>query len=37
MDNQNKNTKLSNKKIALILGGVALLWYVMAMYSIWQK
>jgi hypothetical protein len=29
-------TKRSNKKIALVLGGIALIWYVVSMFSIWH-
>jgi hypothetical protein len=37
MDNQLKDEKGSNKKIALILGGVAIVWYVAAIFTIWQQ
>jgi hypothetical protein len=36
MDNQEVSTKSRNKKIALILGGIALVWYVVSMFTIWN-
>jgi hypothetical protein len=29
--------KLSNKRIAMVLGGLALIFYVVSMFLIWQK
>ena len=29
--------KLSNKRIAMVLGGLALICYVVSMFLIWQK
>jgi len=37
MDNQETNTKGSSKKIALVLGGIALVWYVVSMFTIWHQ
>ena len=36
MNDQERQTKNSNKKIALVLGGIALAWYVVSMFSIWH-
>jgi len=36
MSEQAARTKRSNKKIALILGGIALIWYVVSMFSVWH-
>lgn len=36
MKDQDTQTKRSNKKIAYILGGIALIWYVVSMFSIWH-
>ena len=33
---ENKDTSKSNKKIALILGGVAVIWYIASMFTIWK-
>jgi hypothetical protein len=37
MNDQERQTKSSNKKIALVLGGIALAWYVVSMFSIWHQ
>lgn len=37
MDNQVNDIKSGNKKVALILGAVALVWYVAAILTIWQQ
>lgn len=38
MENKEPSNKASgNKKIALILGGVALAWYAIAMLTIWLR
>lgn len=36
MENQDVKAKNSNKRIALILGGIALVWYVISMFTIWR-
>jgi hypothetical protein len=36
MSEQERQAKYSNKKIALILGGIAFIWYVASMFSIWH-
>lgn len=36
MDNKEIATKSSSKKIAYILGGIALVWYVVSMFTIWH-
>jgi hypothetical protein len=36
MDNKETGAKGSSKKIAYILGGVALIWYVVSMFTIWH-
>lgn len=36
MNDRETQTKRSNKKIALVLGGIALIWYVVSMFSIWH-
>ncbi len=36
MNDKEMLTKRSNKKIALVLGGIALIWYVLSMFSIWH-
>lgn len=36
MKDQKAETKRSSKKIALVLGGIAFLWYVMSMFSVWH-
>jgi hypothetical protein len=37
MDNQEENKQAKSKKIAYVLGLVALLWYVVSMFTIWHK
>lgn len=37
MDKSVKNKSISNKKIALVLGGIALAWYVVSMFAIWHQ
>jgi uncharacterized membrane protein len=36
MDNKELATKRSSKKIAYILGGIAFVWYVASMFTIWH-
>jgi len=36
MDDKKTSTKVSSKKIAYILGGIALIWYVTSMFTIWH-
>ncbi len=36
MDDKDKVTKSSSKKIALVLGAIALVWYVASMFTIWH-
>jgi hypothetical protein len=36
MDDKDKSTSSSNKRIALILGVVAVIWYVASMFTIWH-
>ena len=36
MKDQDRQAKSSNAKIALVLGGIALVWYVVSMFSIWH-
>jgi hypothetical protein len=33
----NISTRISSKKIAFILGGIALAWYVMSIFTIWHQ
>jgi uncharacterized membrane protein YuzA (DUF378 family) len=37
MDNLEQQKKNKSKKIAYILGGIALVWYVLSMFTIWQQ
>ncbi len=37
MNNQEKQVKKGNKKIALVLGTIAIVWYVVSMFSIWHR
>ncbi len=37
MTKQAAGKKLSNKHIAMVLGGLALICYVVSMFVIWQK
>ncbi len=37
MDNQEVITKRKSKKIAYILGGIALIWYVVSMFTVWNQ
>lgn len=36
MSDPQKQAKVSNKKIALVLGGIALAWYVVSIMTIWH-
>lgn len=37
MDNKETNTKIRSKKIALILGGIAFVWYVVSIFTVWHQ
>jgi len=36
MENAEKTKKSKSKKIAYVLGGVAIVWYVVSMYTVWH-
>ena len=36
MDNEEAKTKSKSKKIGYILGGIALIWYVLSMFTVWH-
>jgi hypothetical protein len=37
MENKESGKKISSKKIAFILGGIAFIWYVASIFTIWQN
>lgn len=37
MENKEKNVKVSSKSIALILGGIAFVWYIASIFTIWHQ
>lgn len=36
MDNKEVITKRKSKKVGYILGGIALVWYVVSMFTVWH-
>jgi hypothetical protein len=36
MDNSEVEKKNRSKKIAYVLGGIALVWYVVSMFTVWN-
>jgi len=37
MENIEKNKKNKSKKIAYVLGGIAVIWYVVSMFTVWHQ
>lgn len=37
MENKETSKKSGSKKIAYILGGIAFVWYVVSMFTIWHN